>query len=995
MRSALDRLDSLASEEPSGSIRDRSDARLDAVDPRPEAQSSGRSHDPSSDTTVGAEPIFSDASAGGLDDSKAQRFRQMVARRLREQDATSLELSHFVVIDHLGSGGMGTVYRAFDRELGRPVALKLLHAHLSAKASDRLRREARAMAKLSHPNVVQVYEVGEAQGRVFIAMELVEGQTLGTWMSREPRPGWRECVELFLRLGEGLAAAHEEGLIHRDFKPSNAMIDGEGRPRVLDFGLARLATEEDPTGELLGATEDRDPGEHLESEPLATPLTRTGEVMGTPAYMPLEQLEGRPVDARSDQYCFCASLYEAVYGERPFGADTIGGQIDALRAGPSSTPPAGAKVPAALHAVLRRGLDADPERRWTSMAALLAELRRLVAPGRSRWIAAAMLVGAIGVAGGLALGRTVPATEVCAGAQEQMRGVWDDERREALEATIMGTGVVYAEDTWTRVEDRLDEYGQEWTAQHRDACEATNVRAEQSPAMMDRRMRCLHRARADLVAVVDVMLELEGRELAKAPRLLAQLQSPARCGDADVLYSDHVPPRAEDEAAVEEAIERLARVRADSRAGRFEQAERERLRVEVLLEGVEHEPTLAWLEVLRGELAMVRDEWEVAEAAFKQALELSSRSRDWATMFVAAGNLMYTHTYQQEPELGFAYRQLALGLAGDDPVWLAFVHRQTSELLRSQGEFTQAEQELREALQRMEGQTSPIAESETSKSLMTLGRVLQNQGEFERAETAHRRALEYQEEHFGPRHPNTLITKANLAALGMLAGQPERAAIELPAAIEELETVLPREDLTVVTMHVLLAGTLSQLGRNEESMAKAREILPIAEQHLGPRHPKVGTLHEMLGLGLGNQERYAEAEAEYAESVAILEASLGPDHPHTAATRAQLANIVGELGQWERAQMLAQHSWRILESSDGWPSDKAAALFQLARASWQLAEPGSQARVDAVAKAEDAAELLRGAGPVAAGVLVEVERWLEDRREDEPPPPGSGRGEPG
>ncbi|MCH9683782.1 MAG: serine/threonine protein kinase, partial [Deltaproteobacteria bacterium] len=280
-------------------------------------------------------------------------------------------LGRYVVLGTLGRGGMGVVLRAFDLELDRQVALKVLHEHLGDRQTARLRREAQAMAKLSHPNVVQVYEVGQVDGRTFVAMELVRGQTPRQWMKQDPRPGWKACVRLFIRLGQGLAAAHEQGLVHRDFKPDNAIIDGKGRPRVLDFGLAR---RDDPV-EVESEPEWADA---LHSESADTSLTRTGVVMGTPAYMPPEQMRGRDTDARSDQFSFCVSLYEVLYGQRPFVGSSSAQLLVAIEDGEIKPVPRGPTIPAALRKAVVRGMAAEPGDRWPSMEALLAELRAIV-----------------------------------------------------------------------------------------------------------------------------------------------------------------------------------------------------------------------------------------------------------------------------------------------------------------------------------------------------------------------------------------------------------------------------------------------------------------------------------------------------------------------------------------------------------------------------------------------------------------------------------------
>ncbi len=302
---------------------------------------------------------------------RAQVFDALFERAVHPQT-----FGRYVILDSLGEGGMGIVLRAFDRELDRPIALKVLREDLDEQYSARLRREAQAMAKLSHPNVVQVYEVGQVQGRTFVAMELIKGKSADQWIKQQPRPGWRSCVEMFMQLGQGLAAAHTKGLVHRDFKPSNAIIDQEGRARVLDFGLARSG-HEGPSGDCP-RPESWPESEPLELGALETSLTRTGAILGTPAYMPLEQIIGLEADPRSDQFSFCVSLYEAVYGERPFKGRTLCELAFALEAGEVRPAPPGNNAPVALRTALLRGLSSAPDERWPSMNALLEELERVV-----------------------------------------------------------------------------------------------------------------------------------------------------------------------------------------------------------------------------------------------------------------------------------------------------------------------------------------------------------------------------------------------------------------------------------------------------------------------------------------------------------------------------------------------------------------------------------------------------------------------------------------
>lgn len=288
---------------------------------------------------------------------------------LLEDPSRPPRLGRYLVLGTLGKGAMGTVLRAFDEMLDRQVALKVLHQDLDELQTSRLVREAQALAKVSHPNVVQVYEVGSVDGQAFVTMELVEGQTLREWMRQEPRPGWRDVVDVFRQLGAGLAAVHERGLVHRDFKPGNAIIDAQGRARVVDFGLARMTGLSEDSSSWARLRTDRQP-----AVPLDSVLTRTGALMGTPAYMSPELLSGHEADALSDQYSFCVSLYEVLYGERPYADESLQALLDNASGNRMQVPPLKASIPKHLRSALRRGLSADPASRFPSMRALLIAL---------------------------------------------------------------------------------------------------------------------------------------------------------------------------------------------------------------------------------------------------------------------------------------------------------------------------------------------------------------------------------------------------------------------------------------------------------------------------------------------------------------------------------------------------------------------------------------------------------------------------------------------
>ncbi len=349
--------------------------------------------------------------------------------------ARGTSVGRYVLLDRLGAGGMGVVYKSYDPELDRLIALKLLQATGGVAGSERLLREAQALARLQHPNVISVHDVGLFGGAVFIAMEFVDGRTLRRWLEERKR-SHEEILEAFLGAGEGLAAAHHAGLVHRDFKPDNVIVGGDGRARVLDFGLARAARGEreaaptaaappvtavsplQPHGDECTAEERRtprrEPSTPAPAPPLATEsvplpsdsgrisssllnshLTRIGAIIGTPRFMAPEQHLDDPVDERADQFGFCVSLYWALYGDFPFAGDTPEATLESVLHGRISPPPPGATVPRWLRQVIVRGLARRPVDRYPSMATLLSALRADPRTTRRRWLRSALVVVAV------------------------------------------------------------------------------------------------------------------------------------------------------------------------------------------------------------------------------------------------------------------------------------------------------------------------------------------------------------------------------------------------------------------------------------------------------------------------------------------------------------------------------------------------------------------------------------------------------------------------
>ena len=310
--------------------------------------------------------------------------------------STGSRIGRFLLLDKLGEGGMGVVFAARDEQLDRKIAIKLLLPGLT-KGRERLLREARALARLTHPNVVTVHDVGTLGDRVYVAMEFVEGATLTQWL--EKKPSWPEILQVFLQAADGLAAAHDAGIVHRDFKPDNVLVGSDGRVRVLDFGLAKGG---EPSRDSAMDREALDAGALLDERN----LTRTGAMMGTPAYMAPEQFLGGDIDARTDQFAFCVALYEGLHGARPFTGSSVGELARAVTEGAILSPPTKAAIPPALGQALARGLSTQREQRFPTMHALRSELARATRePGRRsprRW-PIALAFGAVLGLGGLGL----------------------------------------------------------------------------------------------------------------------------------------------------------------------------------------------------------------------------------------------------------------------------------------------------------------------------------------------------------------------------------------------------------------------------------------------------------------------------------------------------------------------------------------------------------------------------------------------------------------
>ncbi len=483
---------------------------------------------------------------------------------------TGDQIGRFILLEQIGAGGMGVVYAARDTDLERRVAIKVLRtrrgeAPIGAMRA-RLLREAQAAARLSHRNVVTVYEVGAiedgpASGQVFVAMELIDGETLTRWQGR-PRP-WRDIVLVYAQAARGLAAAHAAGLVHRDFKPDNALIGKDGEVRVTDFGLASMTGHNEVSGDGVAT-----PVSAL--SPPSSPserLTSTGDIMGTPLYMAPEQRRGRAVDARADQYAFCVALFRALHGVYPFGVgseDALARRAEAYQL----ETPAGGRVPRVVQRVIARGLRPDAGARWPDMAALIEALERALGSRRRRVIRAAAVVAAAVAAAVavVALRAGVGAGPTCTSGDGEVAAVWNRDRRAAVAAAFTASGLPGAGDSWRRVEGAVDAWTRDWLTAHVDACRAARVDRRESEAVLARRDACLAGQLDVLDGVLALWAKADRETVARAAESALRLPRIADCATPPAL-----PPGGR-EAGAAALRATLAELTAAAIGGRFADA---------------------------------------------------------------------------------------------------------------------------------------------------------------------------------------------------------------------------------------------------------------------------------------------------------------------------------------------------------------------------------------------------------------------------------------
>ena len=784
----------------------------------------------------------------------------------------------------LGRGAMGVVYLAVDERLERSAALKLLDPGRrdDPKARASLVKEAQQIARVQHPNVVTVYEVGEHEGDTFIAMEYVAGETLASWTYAEGRTT-KQILRVYVDAARGLAAVHAAGLLHRDFKPSNVLVTPDGTAKVADFGLARLVQDPSPPTAGHGA-----------------PTGSSTAFGGTPAFMAPEQFAGETT-AASDQFAFGLALLEALTGEAPLrrrpsfklSAEEAAARLDALDR---------TAVPGFVFAALRRAVAWDPAERWPDMSALVTALEDDPARRRWRMAAGAGVVTALGIAGAGIYAWASARAARCSGARDELAHSWGADRRAAVETAIRRSNLAYAADTWTRTEAELDRYASSWAQAHREACEATTVRGEQSPEVLDLRMACLDRARVGLDAATRVLSEADAKVVARAHEIVAGLRPLQRCSDVPSLRAAVEPPLPAHATAVEGARRHLAEAQALTGAGRIAPAEAALAAAAAAVTEIDYAPVHTELELRRALLLERAGRFEESEAALRRTVEHASRARQWDPLWEAVTQLIFVVGHRrQRPDEGLQYQELAMGLAADNQRRRARVDTHVALVLHAKGAYEDAERANRRAVAAYEeafGEDHP----NVATARNNLAAVLSGQGKQEEAEAEMQRALAIRRTALGEDHPDTLLTRNNVALMMMILGRYEDAEREHRDLLGRLRKAFGPTHPEVAASHNNLGMALHKGGKLQEAEAELRRGLELRQQRYGDDHTSVAESKANLAEVLNDRGAFEDAATEVRAALAIWGDALSADHPFLGAARHTLATALAGLGEVEAAR---------------------------------------------------------------------------------------------
>lgn len=903
-------------------------------------------------------------------------------------------VGRYVVLDRIGAGGMGVVYSAYDPDLNRKVALKLVRPRLGRDDQVRMLREAQALARLQHPNVVTLYDVGSFEERVFLAMELVEGTSLRGWWEASER-SWREVVSVFIAAGEGLAAAHDKQLVHRDFKPANVLVGNEGRVRVTDFGLARGSHGEDvdvewdederhaATPRTRGSGPSRGPSTPATRTPamrassrdlLGHELTQAGAVLGTPPYMAPETYRSEGGEA-ADQFAFAVSLYEGLYRQLPFDVKATGDARWIIK-----KPPAARAVPAWLYKLVVRGLAEDSSQRFPSMGELVAALKNDPRIVRRR---IAIGIGAIAFLGaGVAFAITRPDSQealVCQGAEQKLVGVWDAQKNVALRAGLVASGFPSAADAADRTSAVLDRYAAGWVRMHTETCQATRVRGEQSEEILTLRMTCLERRRVDLEALTNVLAKPTAAQATKAVESAENLPPLSYCADIDALRAPVPPPSdAKLRARTDALYKELATAKLTLDIARLDTIAKN-------VDALGWAPLAAETHVARCEILRDANQRDESLSACMQAITAALSGNDDLTLaraFTLRAGLFGGLGQIDSGRRELRYAEAVTGRLGDEALGVRLM--MTRAWLDAREDRVESAVAWADRAIAAADKSQRMTPLDKAAAYQNLGAIFGTLEHHDRSITAFRRAIELIERVQGPNSGELVDPLSKLASGLAWWGRLDEALKIYQRGLRIAEYVYGVEHATVGTSLLDISPLLLSDGRREEALAAVDRAAKIIERAYPEGHVYRGFIQVQKGLILLNQLDFKRGAALLTEGMAILENHTSPDFAFAIPEgRYALAESYARLGRVHDAKAWARKI-TVVPDGPGVSHLQARAYASSLAGDWEL-DHGDRTRalallVDGVARARALAapsDVPVGSLRDLARAYVELKHWPE------------------
>ena len=902
-------------------------------------------------------------------------------------------MGRYVVESTLGRGAMGVVLDAFDPQLKRHVALKLIRQDLidgDGSGRGRLRREARALARLAHPNIVPIYDIGVLGSNVFLAMERVDGELLDRWCAGQ---GWRRIVRCMTHAGRGLAAAHSVGIVHRDFKPANVIVGRDGRPRVMDFGLATSAREPPQSRPSMS------------DEGCQVPCSRTGTIAGTPVYLAPEVWGGELASPRSDQFAFFVTLYELLTGRRPFRGRTIRELRDAMAMGPRAV--SSRSIPPTLRRTVERGLSADPADRFESMDDVVRCLERRARRG-GHWPLFAGAAAVLATTGAFAIAGAAPrpCTEAKPVVPPEAQSA-ADERLASDPSLLDGDRVA--------IDDRLERFSTQWQRVLLEVCYSA---AETDADDVSVRDQCLDEQRMRYAAAVELVANTDVPPT-NLRAVVASLPTPMRCVELSSRDSaTPVPEALIDE--VDRVREHLARAETALYAGRVAEALEHHAAARRAGVGLEHPATEAETMAVHGKVLLVSprplDARVVLEEAYCYAVEHGEdvvAANTASSLMALLGNVLHDFD-SAEPWADAAWASAQRSATLDDDANYLALH---ASMLKSQMKLDAARDEALHGLE-----VARRAWGSDSYRLAvfdeTLGEIALRQSDYDEAETRFEDAISASVAAYGDHHdvlyPKYLgltnvalgrkefqqaaelgevgasILRDNrgtdnpsyarilrvLATIAHAEGDFERALTLLRSSqdiLEDLDVDHPDTPMLLATR----GQVLTSMNHCRDAEVVLNRALTGLQQSRGSTSLPVASVEHNLAeckLVLGNLEGARSLFSSQQQTYTVL---LGPDAPPQATPLIGLGEVERARGRFAAARDLLERALDVLPNEPAYDRERAHALAHLAMATWATASTAAE-RLAALQRGLRARAILeRDTAP--GGLADELDVWLETR----------------